>query len=74
MAVVEALAAGVPVLATDTGIAREAGAVIAGEDYAQALCEWLAGSRERGNLRLASYASEQEYLHHVREHYAQLLN
>jgi glycosyltransferase involved in cell wall biosynthesis len=65
MALIEALAAGVPVLSTDVGVAREAGATIAEGDYAEALCTWLKGSRSRGVLTLHPYANEEAYFAHV---------
>lgn len=70
MAMVEALAAGVPVLATDVGVAREAGAIVTNGSYADALRAWFAGPRERGVLMLPSYASAQEYASKIREFYA----
>ena len=69
MALVEALAAGVPVLSTDVGIAREAGARIAEGDYATALCDWLKGPRLHGALKIHPYANEEEYFRSVRDHY-----
>lgn len=54
LAIVEALAAGVPVLATDVGIAREAGALVAERGrYIAALADWFRGGPREG--RLASY-------------------
>ncbi len=72
MAIVEALAAGVPVLATDVGIAREAGATIAEGDYTGALLHWLNGPRKPGMLQLRSYANEEEYFDRVYKLYASL--
>ncbi|MBU6321325.1 MAG: glycosyltransferase [Patescibacteria group bacterium] len=75
LVIAEALAAGVPVIATDVGIAREAGAVIAPADeagYARAVAAWLAGPRAPGVLALRPYASEWEYFERVRAHYARL--
>lgn len=69
MALVEALAAGVPVLSTDVGVAREAGATIAEGDYAEALHNWLTGPRLSGELKLRLYESEKEYFVAVRDHY-----
>jgi glycosyltransferase involved in cell wall biosynthesis len=69
MTIVEALAAGVPVLSTDVGIAREAGAIIAGGDYSAALIGWLSGLHERGVLKLQPYMSEETYFSQVRECY-----
>ena len=72
MAIVEALDAGVPVLSTDVGIAREAGAIIADGGYAAALAAWLTGPRLPGVLKLKSYANEKEYSVAVREYYAKM--
>ena len=72
MAVVEALAAGVPVLATDTGIARAAGAVIARNNYSEALIRWLRGPRERGTLLLPTYTNEREYFSNVHALYVSI--
>lgn len=73
MALVEALAAGVPVLSTDVGIARGAGAVIAKGDYSTALQDWLRGPRTPGILKLQSYVSEDDYLSAVRDCYAAIV-
>jgi glycosyltransferase involved in cell wall biosynthesis len=70
MALVEALAAGVPVLSTDVGVAREAGAVIADGDFKASLIQWLEGPRARGTLRLTTYTSESDYFDRVRNFYA----
>jgi glycosyltransferase involved in cell wall biosynthesis len=71
MALIEALAAGVPVLATDVGIAQEAGArIVREEGYGHALIEWLEGPRARGVLQLQGYATEADYLGRTAEFYA----
>lgn len=72
MAIVEALAAHVPVLSTDVGIAREAGAIVAEGDYITALLDWFCGPRASGALSLHSYANESEYFTRVRDLYASL--
>lgn len=74
MVIVEALAAGVPVLATDVGIAREAGASIATGSYANALTQWFAAPRSRGSLKMHLYKNEEEYLAQVYACYAALLS
>ncbi len=74
MAMVESLAAGVPVLAPDVGVARAAGAVIASGDYVSALGEWLVGPREQGRLALSLYANEHEYREHVHGFYQKLVD
>ncbi|MDO8552898.1 MAG: glycosyltransferase [bacterium] len=49
MVVVEALAAGTPVISTDVGVAREAGAIIAEEDdFAKAITNWFANGSSTG--------------------------
>jgi glycosyltransferase involved in cell wall biosynthesis len=68
MAIVEALAAGVPVLSTDVGVAREAGATIVKGDFARALLSWLAGSRSRGVLTMPTYKNEDEYFSAVEKY------
>jgi glycosyltransferase involved in cell wall biosynthesis len=77
LVIIEALAAGVPVLSTDVGVAREAGAEIAGSDFAESLLLWLkaasaAGSCPRSTLKLKTYASEDEYLSRVAACYKSL--
>ena len=62
MVVVEALAAKVPVLSTDVGIAREAGADIVSGDFATALDNWLVREPKAVRLQLRSYSNEEEYL------------
>lgn len=73
MVIVEALAAGVPVLATDVGIAREAGAQISKGAYAKDLIAWFNAPRLRGVLTLYPYADQEEYLSKVRDCYAALM-
>jgi glycosyltransferase involved in cell wall biosynthesis len=72
MVVIEALAAGVPVLSTDVGIAREAGAMIVDGDYVRSLDVWLSGPRAPGMLRLETYASREEYTKHLCRFYMQI--
>ena len=72
MAIVEALAARVPVLSTDVGVARAAGAVIAGPDFAESLIAWFSGARAAGTLARMPYADEAAYLRAVREFYTRV--
>lgn len=62
MALVEALSAGVPVLANDVGIAREAGAEIASGDLGEALIVFLKKQPAKGVLLYHPYASKEEYV------------
>jgi glycosyltransferase involved in cell wall biosynthesis len=63
LVIVEALAAGMPVLSTDVGVAREAGAIVAPpEDFAGALAEWFRNGPLAGQLQNYPYASEEEYI------------
>ena len=63
MVVVEALAAGTPVIATDVGIAREAGAIIAEEDdFAKTLVAWRESGPREGSLKNYPYKNFEEYV------------
>lgn len=63
LVIVEALAAGKPVLATDVGIAREAGAIVASEDrFADALTQWIASGPRTGVLHDYPYHDFDEYV------------
>ena len=59
--IVEALAAGVPVVAPDVGVAKEAGAIIASRDrLAEAVIEVLRSVRPvRGELKLSPLSKEE---------------
>jgi glycosyltransferase involved in cell wall biosynthesis len=63
MAIVEALALGVPVLSTDVGIAHEAGAIVAKEDkFESSLVDWFKNGSREGKLLYNPYKNEKEYL------------
>ncbi|MFZ2887223.1 MAG: glycosyltransferase [Minisyncoccia bacterium] len=63
LVIVEALAAGKPVLATDVGIAREAGAIITSpENFSDALVDWIKDGTRVGQLRSYPYMSFEEYI------------
>lgn len=63
LVIVEALAAGKPVLATDVGVAREAGAIIANEeDFAATLKHWFDHGPRSGELKGYPYTSFSEYV------------
>ncbi|MDO8523976.1 MAG: glycosyltransferase family 4 protein [bacterium] len=67
MAILEALAAGVPVLAEDVGIARRAGAEIAEGDFGEALVAFLRRGVTKGKLLYEPYTSKEEYLKKLSE-------
>ena len=62
MVIIEALASGCPVLSTDVGVAREAGAEVASAEHlASKLRTFLAGKRPKGELKSYPYTSKDEY-------------
>ncbi|OGG73854.1 hypothetical protein A3A40_02485 [Candidatus Kaiserbacteria bacterium RIFCSPLOWO2_01_FULL_54_20] len=64
LVIIEALAAGKPVLSTDVGIAREAGAIVTTEEkFADALADWFKNGPRTGELRNYPYAKVEEYVH-----------
>ena len=63
LVIVEALAAGKPVLSTDVGIAREAGAIIAlPQQFSDALHEWFKSGPREGMLAKYPYEHFEEYV------------
>lgn len=63
LVIVEALAAGIPVLSTDVGVAREAGAIVVSADtFADALYEWFSEGAPLGVLKGYPYESEEAYV------------
>jgi glycosyltransferase involved in cell wall biosynthesis len=78
MTIVEALSAGVPVLANDVGVAREAGAEIAqgnsSADFGEALVSFLKKDSRKGVLLYHPYASNEEYLKRFSEDIAASLS
>ena len=63
MVIIEALAAGVPVVSTDVGVAREAGAIIAAPtQFAHVLAQLLDAPKEEIVLKNYPYASEVQYV------------
>lgn len=63
LVIVEALAAGVPVIATDVGVAREAGAIVSIErHYAKTLTDWLADGPRSASLANYPYADFDDYV------------
>ncbi len=63
LSIVTALSAAVPVLATDVGIAREAGAIIATkEGFSDDLCEWIERGPRSATLALALPESFDAYV------------
>lgn len=63
LTIVTALAAEVPVLATDVGVAREVGAIVVKEsDFSKALLDWIARGPKTASLINYPYASFDEYV------------
>ncbi len=64
MAMIEALAAGVPVLSLDVGVARESGAIVVGrpKEMGRALLDWIAHGPRKGELQNYPYGSFDEYV------------
>ncbi|HVM73362.1 MAG TPA: glycosyltransferase [Candidatus Paceibacterota bacterium] len=63
LVIIEALAAGKPVISTDVGIAREVGAIIASEkDFPAALSEWFKNGPREMHLKNYPYQSEADYI------------
>ncbi|MBI4068142.1 glycosyltransferase [Candidatus Kaiserbacteria bacterium] len=63
LVIVEALAAGKPVLSTDVGVAREAGAIVTTEEkFADALAEWFRSGPRTAELKSNPYRNFDEYV------------
>lgn len=63
MTVVEALGAGVPVLSTNVGAAKESGAIVAEQsEFPQALADWVENGPRRGELHAYPHATLSDYL------------
>lgn len=63
MVIVEALARGLPVISTDVGIAREAGAIVTTEErFADALAGWFKSGPRTGELKYQPYRNFDEYI------------
>lgn len=62
MVIVEALAAGVPVIARDVGVAREAGALVVQGDFSHGVLSWVEKGSRMGELALALPRSFDEYV------------
>jgi glycosyltransferase involved in cell wall biosynthesis len=63
LVIVEALAAGIPVLATDVGVAREAGAIVVlAEKFPQAFAQWIKDGPRKATLAQKPYTDLEEYV------------
>ncbi len=60
--IIEALAAGIPVLSTDVGVAREAGAIVVdAQDFSHAVQTWMKGGPRKATLSGYPYANRLTY-------------
>jgi glycosyltransferase involved in cell wall biosynthesis len=63
LAIVEALAAGIPVMSTDVGVAREAGAMVFNaREIPHALVRWIENGPRKGALATQPYQTFEEYV------------
>ena len=63
LVIIEALAAGIPVLSTDVGVAREAGAMVApAKEFSAALLRWIENGPRQAALAQAPYKSQSDYI------------
>lgn len=70
--IIEALASGTPVLSTDVGIAREAGALVsAPESYARSLQEWFKDGARTGTLAPGFNVSADTHMKLFKDHVEQ---
>lgn len=64
LVIIEALAARVPVIAYDVGVAREAGAIIAPENaFQETVLAWIAQGAKRSTLQGYPYQDRSAYVH-----------
>lgn len=63
MVIIEALSAGIPVIATDVGIAREAGAIVTSEkDFEKTVSRWIESGPRQSSLTGYPYTSFEQYV------------
>lgn len=63
LVIIEALAAGKPVLSTDVGVARQAGAIIASErEFSKDLKQWFENGPRAGHLENYPYTNFDQYV------------
>jgi glycosyltransferase involved in cell wall biosynthesis len=63
LAIIEALAAGIPVMSTDVGVAREAGAMVfSANEIPHALVRWIENGPRKGVLATQPYETFEEYV------------
>ena len=63
LVIIEALAAGKPVISTDVGVARSTGAIIASEqEFPAALADWFRGGPRTMQLKNYPYKNFEEYI------------
>lgn len=63
MVTIESLAAGIPVIATDVGIAREAGAIVTSEkDFIKTVVRWIESGPRQSSLAGYPYTAFEQYV------------
>jgi glycosyltransferase involved in cell wall biosynthesis len=63
LVIIEALAAGIPVLSTNVGVAKEAGAMVVSADkFPQALVQWIENGPRQATLAHVPYKDLEEYV------------
>jgi len=63
LVIVEALSAGIPVLSTDVGVAREAGAMVfSAKEFPHALVRWIENGPRTASLATQPYKDFQDYV------------
>lgn len=63
MVIIEALSAGIPVIATDVGIAREAGAIVVNQkEFSKAVIQWMQNGPRQATLEHRPYRDFDDYV------------
>jgi len=63
LVIVEALSAGIPVLSTDVGVAREAGAIVVpAKEFSRSLVQWIENGPRKASLAAQPYVDIDDYV------------